>query len=248
MPSPHSSTAHGTDSQMSHRRDRTLPEPPLPANRGVVSRVALEEWLIGGGCLIVDVVSWLFIYGVISFLRRDQFLVGPFEFLLVDVIQLTFICQALFMIGGYDRNTDTRTLTYMAEHILAIAGAAALSSLLVYAAATFDSSMKPSRSAVLVSFAVFLPWSILYRRVIWKYFFSSVATRTFLVIGSGELAARFYEAYRASINAQRLEFVDIDGERIGQHIAGSESPTIDGNLATKLAGLDERYSGVILAE
>jgi exopolysaccharide biosynthesis polyprenyl glycosylphosphotransferase len=216
--------------------------------RALVSRVARDEWLIGFACLALDVVSWILLYGAISFVRRDQFLVGPFEFLLVDVIQLIFICQALFMIGGYDRKNDTRTLTYMAEHILAIAGAAAVSSLLVYAAATFDSSMKPSRSAVLFSFAVFLPWSLLYRRVIWKYISSSAASRAFLVIGSGELAARFYETYRQSANRQRLEFVDVEGDRVGQHIAGSESPVIEGNLAAKLASLNDRYSGVVLAE
>ena len=218
---------------------------PQPAT---VSRIAGEEWLVGFVCLAIDVISWILIYGAISYVRRDQFLVGPFEFLLVDVIQLIFICQAIFMIGGYDRKNDTRTLTYMAEHILAIAGAAAISSLLVYAAATFDSSMKPSRSAVLVSFVVFLPWSILYRRIIWKYVSSSAATRAFLVIGSGDLAARFYETYRQSANRQRLEFVDLEGERIGEHIAGSGSPIIEGNLATKLASLNDRYSGVVLAE
>ncbi len=212
------------------------------------ARVGAYDWGAGLLCLGLDVVSWILLYGAVTYLRRDQFLVGPFEFLLVDVIQLTFICQALFMIGGYDRKNDTRTLTYMAEHILAVAGAAAVSSLLVYAAATFDSSMKPSRSAVLVSFAVFLPWSIFYRRIIWKYVSSSAATRAFLVIGSGDLATRFYEAYRQSTSRQRLEFVDIEGERIGQHIAGSGSPIIEGNLAAKLASLNERYSGVVLAE
>ncbi|MEY2502800.1 MAG: hypothetical protein QOI07_3134 [Verrucomicrobiota bacterium] len=248
MPSTHSPITAETDppAPMTWR-----PE-PAPATvrepRGLASRFASEEWLIGLACVTIDIISWIAVYGAITYLRRDQFLVGPLEFLLVDVIQLTFICQALFMIGGYDRKNDTRTLTYMAEHILAIAGAAALSSLLVYAAATFDSSMKPSRSAVLVSFAVFLPWSILYRRVIWKYISSSAAARAFLVIGSGELAARFYEAYRQSKNPQRLEFVDIEGDRIGQHIAGSGSPVIEGNLATKLASLSDRYSGVVLAE
>jgi exopolysaccharide biosynthesis polyprenyl glycosylphosphotransferase len=216
--------------------------------QNIGSRIARIEWLVGFACLAVDVISWIVIYGAITYVRRDQFLVGPFEFLLVDVIQLVFICQAIFMIGGYDRKNDTRTLTYMAEHILAIVGAAALSSLLVYAAATFDSSMKPSRSAVLLSFAIFLPWSIFYRRIVWKYVSSSAATRAFLVIGSGEVAARFYEAYRQSANRQRLEFVDIEGDRIGQHIAGNSSPVIEGNLAAKLASLSDRYSGVVLAE
>jgi exopolysaccharide biosynthesis polyprenyl glycosylphosphotransferase len=108
--------------------------------------------------------------------------------------------------------------------------------------------MKPSRSAVLISFFVFLPWSIAYRRVIHRFWAKSTAGRAFLVIGSGELAARFYETYRQSANRQRLEFVDIEGERIGQHIAGESSPVIEGNLAAKLANLSDRYSGVVLAE
>jgi exopolysaccharide biosynthesis polyprenyl glycosylphosphotransferase len=217
-------------------------------NRDAVSNPTRYDWLAAPLCLVLDIVSWILIYGVISYLRRDQFLVGPFEFLLVDVIQVVVICQALFMIGGYDRNNDTRTLTYMAEHILAIIGAAAISSLLVYSAAAFDGSMKPSRSAVLISFAAFLPWSIFYRRIIWKYVSTSAASRAFLVIGSGELAARFYESYRRSPNRQRLEFVDIEREKIGQHIAGSGSPIIEGGLTTKLSNLDSHYSGVILAE
>jgi exopolysaccharide biosynthesis polyprenyl glycosylphosphotransferase len=224
------------------------PESGVEVPRRPLDKVRAYDWGAGLLCLALDIVSWILIYGATTYLRRDQFLVGPFEFLLVDVIQVAVICQALFMIGGYDRNNDTRTLTYTAEHILAIAGAAAISSLLVYSAAAFDGSMKPSRSAVLISFVAFLPWSIIYRRTIWKYLSSSAATRAFLVIGSGELAARFYEAYRQSANRQRLEFVDIEEERVGQRIAGSESPVIEGNLAAKLAGLNDRYSGVVLAE
>jgi exopolysaccharide biosynthesis polyprenyl glycosylphosphotransferase len=108
--------------------------------------------------------------------------------------------------------------------------------------------MKPSRSAVLLSFLIFLPWSIAYRRVVHRFLAQSTAGRAFLVIGSGELAARFYEAYRHSPNRQRLEFVDLERERVGQHIAGNGSPIIEGDLATKLANLNDRYSGVVLAE
>lgn len=206
------------------------------------------DWGVGLLFLALDIVSWIAIYGVTTYLRSDNFLVGPFEFFLVDVVQLAVICQALFMIGGYDRNNDTRTLTYMAEHILAIVGAAAISSLLVYAAATFDSSMKPSRSAVLVSFLIFLPWSLVYRRLLYKFVAQSTAGRAFLVIGSGDIATRFYSAYCQSPNRQRLEFVDLEGDRVGQHIAGPGSPLVEGNLTAKLAGLNNRYSGVIVAE
>ena len=215
---------------------------------GLRSRIGGHEWAAGLACFALDVLSWMLIYGVTSYLRRDQFFVGPFEFLLLDVIQLVVICQALFMIGGYDRNNDMRTLTYMAEHILAIVGAAIVTSFLIYTAAAFDQTMKPSRGVMLVSFVVFLPLSLLYRRMLMRFLSFSAAGRAFLVIGSGEMAARFYEAYRQSANRQRLEFVGVEKERIGQSIAGPGSPVIEGNLESKLANLNNRYSGVVLAE
>ena len=207
-----------------------------------------QGWAVGFALAAVDIVSWVFIYGLISYFRRDVFFAGPFEFIIVDVIQVVVICQALFMIGGYDRNNDKRTLTYMAEHILAIIGAAIVSSFLVYTAGTYDQTMKPSRAVILLSFLVFLPWSLVYRRAIHRYISSSAAGRAFLVIGSGDVAARFYEAYLRSPNRERLEFVDLERQRIGEHIAGNNSPIIEGDIATKLAGLSDNYSGVILAE
>jgi len=218
------------------------------ASSGPATSLARHDWIVGAILLMLDVGSWILIYGGISAARRDQFFSGPFEFVVVDVIQVFVICQALFMIGGYDRKNDMRALNYTAEHILAVVGALAISSLLIYAAAAYDSTMKPSRAVVLLSFLVFLPWSIVYRRSIGHWLAKSAARRAFLVIGSGEMAARFYEAYRQSTNPQRLEFVDVAENRIGEHIAGSGSPVIEGNLAAKLASLNERYSGVVLAE
>ena len=230
-------------------RDLIPKSSSVPARKETLaSGVAAQDWVFGLALAAADILSWIFIYGTISYFRRDLFFVSPFEFLLVDVIQVAVIFQALFMIGGYDRNNDTRTLTYTAEHILAIIGAAAVSSLILYSAAVYDGSIKPSRAVVLLAFLAFLPWSIVYRRLLHRYIAESTAWRAFLVIGSGELAARFYEAYRRSPNRQRLEFVDIERERVGQHIAGSGSPIIEGDLETKLANLSNRYSGVVLAE
>jgi exopolysaccharide biosynthesis polyprenyl glycosylphosphotransferase len=222
--------------------------PPARSKRSVTFGVAGQDWAVGFALAALDVISWILLYGLISYLRRDEFFVGPFEFLIVDVVQVAVMCQALFVIGGYDRNKDMWGLTYMAEHILAIIGAAIISSLLVYSAAAYDHTMKPSRAVILLSFLVFLPWSLLYRRALRPYLFRSAAGRAFLVIGGGEVAARFYEAYRRSPTQQRLEFVDLERQRIGQPVAGSGSPIIEGDIATKLANLNDRYSGVILAE
>ena len=218
------------------------------APKSVFVRGLDYEWFTALLYLICDVTCWVLLYGLVGLIRRDEFFVTPFEFVLVDCIAVAVIVQALFIIGGYSRNTETRGLTYTAEHILAIASAAVISSLLIYSAAAYDVSMKPSRGVLLISFVLFLPLSLTYRRFLRRGIAASTAQRIFLVIGSGPLATRFYETYRQSTNQQQLEFVDNAPNRIGKRIAGEGSPIIAGDIALKLGRLDNRYSGVILAE
>jgi exopolysaccharide biosynthesis polyprenyl glycosylphosphotransferase len=217
-------------------------------SRGLIARVRDHEWIAALLLVLCDVACWIGLYGLATYLRRDIFFVGPFEFVLVDCVVLIVIVQALYIIGGYNRNTEMRSLTYTTEHILAVAVAAAVSSLLIYSAAAYDAGMKPSRGVLLASFIVFLPSSLLYRRLFRTRVAASAAQRTFLVVGGGDLARRFYEAYGQSPNRERLEFVDNDATRVGSTIAGPGSPMVEGGLAAKLAQLDRRYSGVILAE
>src|SRR6266480_3599561 len=217
-------------------------------SRRPFSAVRDHDWITAVLCTLCDIVCWVMLYGIVGYVRRDQFFVSPFEFVLVDCVVLAVILQALYIIGGYNRNTEMRGLIYTTEHILAVFGAAAISSLLIYSAATFDAGMKPSRSVLLISFIFFLPISLTYRRFFRQLTATSAAQQVFLVIGSGELATRFYEAYRVSPNPQQLEFVDNDTARVGSTIAGEGSPTIHGGIAAKLADPDRRYTGVILTE
>jgi len=207
-----------------------------------------HDWIVGLLYLVCDILCWVVLYGIVSYIRRDEFFVSPFEFVLVDGVVLAVILQALYIVGGYSRNTEMRGLIYTTEHILAIAAAATISAMLIYSAATFDQTMKPSRGMLLLSFMLFLPVSLLYRRWIRNYVVASSASRTFLVIGSGTAAVCFYEAYKNSPNAQQLDFVALRDERVGQPIAGEGSPIVQGNLAGKLSHLSDRYSGIILAE
>src|SRR5437763_6406345 len=207
-----------------------------------------HEWAPAIIFLLLDVCCWLLTYSTIAFLREGSFFSRPPDFILLNAVQLAIILQAIFVVGGYGRNTDMRSLTYTAEHILALAAALALSSLLIYAAATFDQNMRPSRAVILLSFVAFTPPSILYRRALSRRIADSFAKRTFLVIGSGKIATEFYRAYQHSPNRQQLEFVDVDDYRVGEEIAGAGSPRIQGNCAGKLENLDHQYSAVILAE
>src|SRR5437868_3240308 len=165
--------------------------------RTLWARLRGQDWLVALVYMLSDIVCWVVIYGIVGYVRRDAFFTTPLEFVLVDGVTLLVILQTLYIIGGYDRNTETRSLTYTAEHILAVFSAAAISSLIIYSAATIDASIKPSRGVLLVSFAAFLPISLLCRRFFREGIAASTAQRAFLVVGSGPLAADFYQAYRA---------------------------------------------------
>jgi exopolysaccharide biosynthesis polyprenyl glycosylphosphotransferase len=216
--------------------------------RGPLTKVAEQEWAPSLLFFLFDVVCWLALYGLLSYLRRDAFFSGEFDFAVIDLIQLVVIVQALFVIGGYSSRTEFRGLAYTAEHILAMGAALAVSALIIYTAATFDRTMKPSRSVVLGSFIAFTAISLFYRRQLRKKVADLSANRAFLVLGSGRIAAKFYQTYRVSATNQRLEFVDLDGTRAGQRIAGPGSPIIEADVAEKLNESSKRYSGIILAE
>jgi exopolysaccharide biosynthesis polyprenyl glycosylphosphotransferase len=215
---------------------------------GLWSRFFSHEWSAALLYLFLDVVSWLAIYRIAGWFRFDAFYATPFQFFVFNLIQLVVIVTALYFIGGYDRTVEKLTLSYSAEHILAVIAAAAVSAMLVYSAATFDQTMKPSRGVLLLSFAIFLPVSLAYRRWIRQYVVTSSANRSFLVIGGGPSAARFYEAYRNSPNGQQLEFVSVNEEWVGRPIAGDGSPIVQGDLKGRLKNLGRSYSGIILAE
>ena len=215
---------------------------------GFWSQFLQHEWSSTALYLFLDVVSWLAIYRVAGWFRNDAFYATPFQFFVINLIQLGVIVAALYFVGGYDRTVEKLTLGYAAEHILAVMAAGLVSAMLIYSAATFDQTMKPSRGVLLLSFAIFLPLSLAYRRWIRQYVVASSVGRSFLVIGGGVTAARFYEAYKKSSNGQQLEFVDVNEEHVGQPIAGDGSPIVQGNLASKLDNLSNQYSGIILAE
>ena len=234
-----------------HEERSILPSKPVATigrRAGFWSHFLSHEWSSAALYLLLDVVSWLAIYRVAGWFRNDAFYATPFQFFVINLIQLGVIVAALYFVGGYDRTVEKLTLGYAAEHIFAVTAAGLVSAMLIYSAATFDQTMKPSRGVLLLSFAIFLPLSLAYRRWIRQHVVASSVSHSFLVIGGGATAARFYEAYKKSASGQQLEFVDVNEEHVGQPIAGEGSPIVQGNLASKLDNLSNRYSGIILAE
>ena len=132
-----------------------------------MARVTRQEWAPSILIFFLDIVTWMALYGTASYLRdHDAAFSGSFQFAAIEIIQIAVIVQALFIIGGYSPRTETRGLAYTAEHILALLCALGISAFVIYVAATYDHSMKPSRFAILSSFLVFIPASLFYRRAL----------------------------------------------------------------------------------
>src|SRR5438477_1566272 len=228
----------------------SVASPSQAGERGVMrmSRVTRQEWAPSILIFLLDIFTWMAIYGMASYLRNDTAFSGSFQFAVVEIIQIAVIVQALFIIGGYSPRTETRGLAYTAEHILALLCALGISAFVIYVAATYDHSMKPSRFAILSSFLVFIPASLFYRRWLRTHVTAAAASRAFLVLGCGKMAADFYLTLRGSANNQGLEFMDPEGKHVGERIAGPGSPLIEGDPGAKLDDISRRYSGIILAE
>ena len=137
---------------------------PKASRRRSFKRRVGHDWTLAILYGALDTITWIVLYAIITYVRGDTFYSTRLEFVLIDMIQLVVIVQALYIVGGYDRNVDKRTLSYAVEHILAVAAAAVFSAMLIYSAATFDETMKPSRGVLLLSFMFFLPISLSHRR------------------------------------------------------------------------------------
>src|SRR5207245_10678778 len=136
----------------------SVASPSQAGERGVtrMSRVTRQEWAPSILIFLLDIFTWMAIYGMASYLRNDTAFSGSFQFAVVEIIQIAVIVQALFIIGGYSPCTETRGLAYTAGHILALICGPGISCFLIYLAATYGAEKETSRFSSFVHFLRFL--------------------------------------------------------------------------------------------
>src|SRR2546430_15340866 len=105
---------------------------------GTSRSVGDHDWIAALLYVVRDTVCWVVLYGIVGYIRRDQFFVSPFEFVLVDCVVLDVILQALYIIGGFNRSNAKRGLVFMAEQIFFVGAEGAVRVLLVFFAAGVD--------------------------------------------------------------------------------------------------------------
>jgi exopolysaccharide biosynthesis polyprenyl glycosylphosphotransferase len=209
-----------------------------------------QEWLIGAATLLLDFAVWLACYGAFAVLRVDKYVVLSERhwYLLMEAPFLA-ICIVFFTIGAYDKRTNVLSLSYMSEHFIAGGIAALLGFVFVYSIGAYSESIKPSRSVLMLSFAVFTPLSLLYRRAIWGRVLAHKSRQEFLVLGAGKMAQRFFRTYLDSPNRQRLRFVNLNPDYVNAPAFLAEDlPMVDKDVFAALQALGPNDEGVIIAE
>src|SRR2546423_5753826 len=109
---------------------------------GFWSQFLHHEWSSAALYLFLDVVSWIAIYRVVGWFRHDAFYATPFQFFIINVIQLGVIVAALYFVGGDDRTIGKLPLNYAAEHILALTAPAGVRAMLGPSSATLYQTTK----------------------------------------------------------------------------------------------------------
>src|SRR5262249_57637241 len=68
---------------------------------GFWSQFLQHEWSSAALYLFLDVVSWLAIYRVAGWFRYDAFYATPFQFFVINFIQLSLIVAPLYFLCAY---------------------------------------------------------------------------------------------------------------------------------------------------
>src|SRR2546430_13233670 len=64
------------------------------------AKIAEHDWIVALFYVGCDIVCWVLLYGIVGYLRRDQFFTTPLEFVLVDCIVVAVIFISIYIICG----------------------------------------------------------------------------------------------------------------------------------------------------
>lgn len=223
------------------------------ATRAPNGRISFRwDRTIGVLCLASDFTCWIALHYLASFARHGSFANADYAFSAAAIVQFAALSLALFIVGGYDRRTNFLSLGYMSEHFIAMVAAGCMGAVAIYAGATFEDSVRPSRLVLVASLGLFAVLSVVYRRWISQRLREGASGMFYVVLGAGDLAQAFYRAYRDSPTHERIRVVDpLPGApRAGKSIdpACPEAPLIEAMASGDMGLLIANSHGVIVAE
>ncbi len=139
--------------------------------------------------LALDVAAAVLVFNLIAHYRgiADHFVAAP---LLGPILILVL---ALHLIDGYRARTDMLSLDYASLHVIALLSAMVATLLLTFVFVPGGYELKSSRAVIAFGFAVLLPLTLSYRRLLYQNRSSSRRDRCFIFIGDSRSCGLFRE-------------------------------------------------------
>lgn len=195
---------------------------------------------------LLDVLSMSALFYFMTVFRHGTLELPP-QFNLSVIICISISWFVLYAINGYNDSNDMLSLSYTSQHVIALLIALLLTVFSIYIF-TLSPSWQFSRTVLPLTYFLFIPISIYYRRTISVKMLSLLKEDYFLVLGISNLARKLYMEYIKEGLPQKIRIAAINEDNSGKHIMGEGSPLIE-ILPKNLEGfIDNKCTGVILTD
>lgn len=205
-----------------------------------------SKWRVGLSLFFLDAITLIALFNFFTVIRRG----GDLQYedpVLLLILPLAFTFIALYIVNGYSLKTNFISLNYAVEHILSCVAAAGLTVISIYSF-TLVPANQFSRAVLPLSFLTFPFLSLFYRRLFFQKAANLFGHRYFLILGSGDLARKFYQDCKKSKIKHGFRVVDINSANVGKPMNGENSPIIQSDLIKELKLFGHRIDGIIIAE
>ena len=189
-----------------------------------------------------DVLLIVGMYALSFELRYDEGALDVFSRRILLVLAVSnFI--GVYLIGGYDYQTDCTKIRFACEHAIVSVGVALWAFFSVFVIIAFGSNaMNPGRSTVLFPLIAFPICSILYRFILGHCKAKLKQSTAVCIIGSGRRAKDLYRRISSRMEAQDIFVMDMGSEKTGERLLPEDkaSPVIEG---LESADIDSKIRG-----
>ena len=165
------------------------------------------SWLPGLTLLLTDLLAWPALFCTVGELRTMIYgtpgeMVWP-----MLVIPNLLAALTLHTLGGYDRRTAMIRLAYSVEHLLGLSLAFFLSGTAIYGLFTFGPAIQPSRLTYIISFGLYIGYTLSSRRWVARALATHESHRHFIIVGPNATVEHFESIYQKRGMHQELHHV-----------------------------------------
>ncbi len=168
-------------------------------------------WLWSIGLAILDIII-LLVCGILATELNGYTILSGHITLQEALLIIVCFVACLDIIGGYEANRDMSTLRYASEHALAMCAVLIIAFVATYGFLSYNESVKPGRSVLLLTVILATPLTLLYRYHISVREANTAEARAFYVVGTPELAAQLLRICQRSKFRYPLRFINVTTE------------------------------------